>query len=402
VGNGTCVNTPGSYDCNCAAGYAEIPGPNGPICRCDLSGTYAFIGTSNVSWSNVDPFGAIENSPDGGVPIYSWALRQQTIESDGTLTITTIPCGGTSPTLCNTAQARAHAQYQATRTWGYPEVYASATSAALNTGWPTISMSLANVRPGGSYVEPEIAVLMGISLEDRNGEWPPCEDCVGKPMDDPCTCGTTPHTVSNPAAWVDADHDDGPGVTTLDVSNGGELIDGVFPDPPINYPEPSECRRLPTPTNSYDYYQWPGYVPPIDLFEAYEWFGAARVTSQAQDTSITFANNQCVIAGDIIGPADGFPKGDARVADCSVFGQVSESCSDPRLQSYDSAAQTQGFETSTFELHKLTASDVTFNLANILALPDSDPSKAAQIVDACQEVRVLHCPDGYTCEDLTP
>ena len=100
--NGT--SPPGSYSCTCAAGFTAITTPTGPTCVCDLSGTYALLATSMVTWPTVTgPLGiqVIEASPTGGVATYQWSLRHHKIESNGSLTVQTVACGGTAPDLCD-------------------------------------------------------------------------------------------------------------------------------------------------------------------------------------------------------------------------------------------------------------------------------------------------------------
>ena len=125
------------------------------------------------------------------------------------MTVTTVPCGGSSPTFCDTAFSFAHAQFQPSATWGKKKV---------NDGFPKFSMSVAGVVPGASYTEPQTISLQGITLGDPAGEWPPCAACVGVAVGGTCTCNGTQHTVTNQATWVDADGDSHLGAVTRRTS----------------------------------------------------------------------------------------------------------------------------------------------------------------------------------------
>jgi hypothetical protein len=378
-------------------GFKSIATATGPKCVCDLSGTYGLVVTSNVTWTSPNP--AIEASPAGGVPIYSWTLRYNTVAADGTMTSTTIPCGGTSPTLCDTAFSFAHAQYQPDATWGQKKV---------NDGFPPFKMSLAGVVPGaasGAYSEPQTASLQGISLDDPAAAWPACAACVGVDVGGTCTCNDGTHTVTNKATWVDADSDTHLGFTTETVPRGGQaigspyIIDSSVADPPFDYTEPSECPRS-TSGSKYNYAEFPGLVGLLP-FRAYRWYAASRIISKYSSTSITLSNNQCVIAGNVGGPDSGKPHSDARVQGCEICDPAAANscnpggpCSPEQISSYDELSQTQSFVSTTFTMKNVTS---TINLAPIIALPDG-PSKESQLSQACQELRVQDCPSGKTCQ----
>src|SRR6185295_19142321 len=73
-GNGTCTNAnpPTKYTCACAAGFRSTPTATGPVCACDMNGTFVEAVTTNVSWNNIGA-GTIATPPAGGVPTYGWS-----------------------------------------------------------------------------------------------------------------------------------------------------------------------------------------------------------------------------------------------------------------------------------------------------------------------------------------
>jgi hypothetical protein len=68
-------------------------------------------------------------------------------------------------------------------------------------------------------------------------------------------------------------------------------------------------------------------------------------------------------------------------------------CSAAQVDSYDSVEQTQTVTAANFTMKKLVGRD----LGPTLALPDTNPAKAAQLNQICAEVRVANCPAGKTC-----
>jgi hypothetical protein len=373
--------------------------PAGQKCVCDLSGTYALLVTSKVEWTSPNP--VIEASPTGGVTINSWTLRYNTISANGAMTSQTIPCGGTSPTLCDTgiSPGYAHAQYQRNQTWGKKKV---------NDGFAPFTMSLVGVVPGaaaGAYTEPTTYSLQGISLDNPGGAWPPCAACVGVDVNGTCTCSGTQHTVTNKATWVDSDGDTRLGFTTDAVLPGGQLIGTPHPldvpptlvDPPFDYTQPSECPRNQPAAPKYNYAEFPGLVGTLP-FRAYRWYVAGRVTSAYAGTNVALTNNQCVITGNVTGPDNGKPRGEARVhgcETCALNGACTPGgpCTPEQASFYDDVSQTQSFITTTFELKNVTA---TINLQSTMAMSDG-PAKEAALNSFCQQLRVQNCPAGKSC-----
>ena len=397
-GAGTCNNTAGSYTCTCGPGLKMVTTTTGQKCVCDLSGTYALIVNSKVEWTSPNP--VIEESPTGGVDIRSWTLRYNTVSANGTMTSQTIPCGGYSPTLCDTgiSPGFAHAQYQRNQTWGKKKV---------NDGFAPVTMNLVGVVPGaasGTYSEPTTYALQGITLANPAGAWPPCAACVGVDAGQTCDCGGTTHTVTNRATWVDSDGDSHLGFTTDAVLRGGQNIGSPYPiggiaaDPPFDYTEPSECPRKISGAK-YNYAEFPGIVGVLP-FTAYRWYVAGRVTSAYVGTSISLQSNQCMITGNVTGPDGGKPFGEARVQGCELCGLSGAPCStgggpcSPGQASfYDEVQQSQSFISTTFELKNVTS---TIDLSATMAMADG-PTKEAALNQACQQLRVQNCPSGKTC-----
>jgi hypothetical protein len=394
-GNGArCIGTspPGGYTCICAAGLVSITTPTGPACVCDLSGTYALTSTSLVTWPQVNgplSIPVIEASPAGGVETYQWALRYHKVESNGSMSVQTIACGGTAPDFCDIFNNSAHAQYQSNQLWGRANVV---------SGTKTVTASLLGVEPGGTYTEPPTIQLLGIALDDPSGTWPPCRACVGLDVGQRCTCGTANYTVTNKASWVDADEDGAAGITNHHIPRGGLTLDGIDPDPPYAYTEPTVCPRLSAAGPRFTYQEWPGAVGTTQ-FRTNSWNVGQRTTSGITSTAITLANGQCEIAGNVTGPANGKARVDVRIEGCQICAGMpttscvpSVGCSAAQVDSYDSVAPNQGVGAHTFTMKKLTNIDV----GAILGMPDG-PSKDAAMNQACSEMRMASCPAGKNC-----
>jgi hypothetical protein len=332
----------------------------------------------------------IEASPPGGVATHQWSLRHHKIETNGSLTVQTVSCGGTAPDFCDVFTSSAHAQYQSNQMWGKSKVV---------LGTKPVTASLLGVVPGGTYSEPPTAQLLGIALEDPLGAWPPCRACVGVAAGSTCSCGGTTHTVTNRATWVDADDDGAAGITNYHIPRGGLGIDGTNPDPPYAYTEPTACPRLRSPQGSYNYQEWPGAVG-LTQFRTNRWSVGQRTTSAIASTSITLANSQCVIAGNVTGPGTGnTAKVDLRIEGCEICAASSSNacvpggaCSAAQVDSYDTVSPNQGVASHTFTMTKLTNID----LGAILAMADG-ASKDAAMNQACDEMRMTSCPAGKNC-----
>jgi hypothetical protein len=384
------LSPPGSYSCTCDTGFTAVSTPTGPTCACDLSGTYALVMTASIVYPAVVILFSevVEASGSDGVEITSWSLRHHSLEDDGTMTVRTIPCGGTSPTVCSNYFSTGLAQFQGNDIWG---------RASIQQGFPDISVPLAGVVPGGAYVEPETAVLAGITLDDPAGAWPPCRACVGVNAGQSCSCSGTNHVVTNRAQWFDSDGDGNLGISTWAVRRGGEYFGGTgYPDPPFEYPPPSECPRFSS-GGPYDYGAWPGQVGLFGLFYTLEWRGASRVISALQGNDVTLVGNACAISGNVVGPDNGRARTDARVGGCRTCPSIgctsaTDICTTDQSDFYDNAEQTQQVASATFTLEKIPAVDLT----SVLAMADG-PAKAAALNQACQEARATYCPAGKNC-----
>jgi hypothetical protein len=69
------------------------------------------------------------------------ALRHHEVEDDGSMTVTTVPCGSSGPTVCSTLNQTGLAQYQDTKIWG---------RSSINEGYPPINVPLAGVIPAAA------------------------------------------------------------------------------------------------------------------------------------------------------------------------------------------------------------------------------------------------------------
>lgn len=388
---GTCTNAspPQYYTCACPTGYRSVPGVTGPKCGCDLSGTFVETVTTMVAWSGIGA-GLIKDSPSGGTPTYGWSLRQNTVAANGTMTITTVPCGGMAPSLCNTNGTDTYAQFQPVGSWGKPK---------MRSGFQPIvvpATTLIGTVPGGTYAEPQTPALLGLDLQDPGGAWPPCRACVG--VTGSCTCADGVHNITNLATWWNnAEGTNQTGVTTVAARKGGETIgDATLPDPPVNYPVPTECGA------GTDYTPWPGLATNvgIDFFTTSTWYGASRIISALTGTSVTFdaTANACVITGNVVGPDNSgkTAHSDARVAGCvkSDGSACTVAPASDEVGFYDNVTQSQTIAGSTFKLEKAPG---TINLATILAMAEG-PAKETAINNACEAVRTKYCPAGKVCQ----
>lgn len=386
------TSPPGGYSCTCSVGYRSILTPTGPTCVCDLAGSYAMLTTSTVRHDPV-LVGSIEVSEGSGsgVEIHSWALRHHEVESDGSMTVTTIPCGGSAPTVCSTLNQTGLAQYQDSRIWG---------RSSMNDGFAPFKVPLAGVVPGGSYVEPETVVTSGIALARRDGDWPPCAACVNVPANqNTCTCSDGQHTITNRAFWVDSDRNGaGTGISAYAVLAGGASIGMGAHDPPFNYSADSECPRFRS-GGPWPYAAWPGLAG--GFFFTVAWDGASRTTSRVRSSTISRSAataDQCWIDGVITGPDSGQALTEARFRGCTKCasaqcdGQTTSPCNAAERDFYDTIEQSQAIDSASFQLRPLDSID----LGQILAMAN-ETERAAALNAACQTVRETYCPAGETC-----
>jgi hypothetical protein len=123
------------------------------------------------------------------------------------------------------------------------------------------------------------------------------------------------------------------------------------------------------------------------------------MTSGLSSTSITFANNACVIAGNVTGPNNGKTRVEQRTQGCERCSDANTTgcdpgpaCSSDQVGSYDDVAQTQRVEAETFTLTKSANIDLT----PVVAMPEG-ASKEAAFNAACNEMRATFCPAGKNC-----
>jgi hypothetical protein len=359
------------------------------------------------------------------VPSYSWSIRKQTIKPDGTLTVQTIPCGGTAPVVCNIIDAfdAAHAQFTPVESVGQPGMVCPDARRCTDGVTTQTGIPLSGVRPGGGYAEPATITLSGILLDDPAGAWPVCRQCVldanGNPVGAAggtnCTCGAS---TANHPRWLDSDGDQGApfngmlGVTTLAVPRGGALIGNGPRNPPVNYVEPSVCPRMSTngPVGTWNYQAVPGVAAPLNPFNVSEISAAGRGISSltaSGASAVQMTGGACQITGTLAGSTQ-FPDGphaDARVFGCKtcslnqqtrVCTPTGASCTGAQVDFFDDVAQNQTIVSSSFTLKKST----TINMDDILSKAGAERTTA--IINACAQVRAGNCPTGETCVDLTP
>jgi hypothetical protein len=309
------------------------------------------------------------------------------------MTVTTIPCGGSTPTVCSTLNMTGLAQYQDSQVWG---------KATINDGFDPIDVSLLGVvqGAGNSYVEPQTVVTSGISLANKTGAWPPCAACINVPANqNTCTCADGQHTITNRAFWSDSDgNGSGTGISTYAVLAGGATIGGGAHDPPFNYSADSVCPRL-SAGGPWPYAAWPGLAG--GFFFTTEWDGASRVTSRVRSTSITYSGGQCVVNGNITGPDSGRALTEGRVRSCRTCASATcaagtGNCSTAQRDFYDSVDQSQQITSANFQLRRVDTGASAINLGPILAMTN-ETNRANALNQACQAVRERFCPPGQTC-----
>ena len=179
---GSCVEGSGSsYSCDCASGFTDVGG----ACVCDLNGDFAVRIETTFSWTGI---GNIEDSNDATHPTpvtaLSWALRRHTYGSDGSLQVSTEPCGGFSPDLCGSGEilsAEAYAQYQPTTVWQGPAMPVT-----------NESMTIVAPLPGSTFRTPLTAALLGISLDNPFGAWPSSRSGTKRPIVGATGSGASP------------------------------------------------------------------------------------------------------------------------------------------------------------------------------------------------------------------
>lgn len=370
-GAGTCTeNAPGAgYTCACG-GLKSVDGTNdgvnNPTCVCDLGGTFAFRIQSDVSWPAAYVQGTsvktIDASPAGApVTTYSWAIRQHTYDSTGKLQVSTTQCGGTAPELCGpgftylvTVPREAYGLFYSNQIWG-------------TAGMPVqISppLSIPNALPGAAFKTPDEALLLGMSLTEPLGAWPASRQNV--------LGGTAART--NGAVWVNNDSAvdiyNQPGVTIYSVPPAGISIDGLDPDPPVNYPTSTSlvCPRGGGAKSPR------AYTPALEgltVKRVKRFYAGSRVIS-GMDGAITTCD---LIQGDVTGPNPdslndpgtlGEYKAETRFYDC-VYDSDAD-CPDSVTNFFDTQPQNQKVEDASFIIKRVSAG-ITCDQVRALAFP---------------------------------
>jgi len=331
AGLGTCVDGVNSHTCSCNAGYVEVSG----ACVCDMNGTFASQITVATSWSNVPFF------EDGtNVTTKEWAIRTQTYDSTGHLTIKTEPCGGTSADLCGQNAIlgnEAYGQYLPSTIYGLASMPVS-----------TLSITLTKPLQGQPYTEPQSATLLGISLTDPLGAWPAAAANIGAGANQ-----------TNGAIWIDADGDSFNGVTTYVVPPGG-ISHTTAPNPIEDYGANSvACPRASSSSTRLPY----AYLPAVDglsLARVKRLYAAKRTISSLTGTITTCGSTGAtLIQGTVGGPDNGQLRTDTRIGGCvRVNGKSEIDCDATVVNTYDGQSQTEHVTSASFVL-KRVASTVT-------------------------------------------
>jgi hypothetical protein len=359
AGLGTCAESssgPG-YTCACNSGYMAVDGTNdsvsNPTCACDMNGTFVVQVTTTESWTGIQ---FIQNA--SMVTSKAWSIRTQTYDASGMLTVTTDPCGGTSPDLCGTGTtattpdlaAEAYAAFAPNSIWG----------TASMPHWSTPAFSITNALPGQAYVEPMTAALLGITLTDPFGAWPASRQNV---------LGGT-GTRTNGAAWDNADGDtDTMGVTLYDVPPGGVLSATSPFFPPEDYGSSSTaCPRGTGNRLPYAYAPVPTAPPPSTTFDRVKRFSSASRTISQLSGTISSCD---LITGDVLGPDSGKQHTDGRIASCVIVsGSGEAACSSAEVTSLDGPSSgTHTWNTETFIAKRVTGATPTCAAVRAMTFP---------------------------------
>lgn len=272
----TCTDTPTGFTCGCPAGQIG----NGTTCSCDLSGTFAVLDELDITWGEVrvPPPDGILVFNSGSATTKSWSIRQQTVQN-GTLQVSTIPCGATSPDLCSPLFGQAFSQILPNTIWQGPNMPVGVSS-----------MPLTDPDPGEAFVTPLTAMLGGIKFT------PP-----------EAALGPWPSFASTDFEDHDSDGNDG---MTQQMKTGTSTVCGQ------NY------ANLPDPIDPFT-------QPRIDRI-----YVASRLLSSYSGT-ITSCDR---IEGNVAGPASGKPQVNGHVAGCRKVGGAA--CSAAVATNLDTNGQT--------------------------------------------------------------
>jgi len=330
--NGDCADLTPGFECDCDTGYTAVDDE----CVCDLNGTFAVRIALNMSWpAALDPILGTEVISAGQATTYSWALREHTYAPDGTLTVQTLPCGGTTPDLCGVdgdfTDAAAYSQYLRNDIWGLPGIPVTNEPAA----------QIPNALPGQPFATAMTASLLGIALPHLPTGWTPTDTTdFGWP--------------NNRAAVTEMTRTDGPYWTLTDDAKYGITSYAVPPGgvsstlSPVAYGATSAaCSNLP-----YDY--WPA-VCGLSVCRVQSFYLGSRTISAFKGTF-----SSCnLITGNIIGPnpdgidpgTDGDMRTDVRIYGCNRT--TGADCSASTANTLDSQPQTQRIDAATFVMKRV-------------------------------------------------
>jgi hypothetical protein len=246
-------------------------------------------------------------------------------------------CGGSNFDLCSVPfppflGAEAYGQYTPDAVWGTPSQPRT-----------NVTVSLPDAQPGAAFKTNVFALLNGIQLDDPMGAWPSDRRQVAGAPDS--------GSAVNGAIWLDPDNDGALGLTTFGIGPEGERIDGVPPDPSVDYGRTStECPRLSSGARSA--YAYPPAIPSgsLSVQRVKRVFAAQRVTL-AYDGKIDDCNTT---SGVVTGPDNGQFRLEARVAGCvRVEGGGETACAGGTIDFLDQQAQTQDVSDAKFKMKRI-------------------------------------------------
>lgn len=214
----------------------------------------------------------------GSDTVFSWSINNFTYQGD-TLSIDSIPCGGTSPDLCSTIFEESYGQEIPDSIWQSP------TMPVVNQ-----TMTLYDADPTEPFVTPLAAILLGISVPSPTGEWPPAWNSPG-------------------VSFPDHDGDTKLGITSY-VKTTGQ-----------------------SPSCGYDYHGLPNVVSYVNDNQQYD-----IVQVYLGSRSLGWYDGELVdcgrITGTVAGPNNGMPQVHGRIRGCYTAIPARE-CTQEEFESLD-------------------------------------------------------------------
>jgi hypothetical protein len=239
----------------------------------------------DVEWDEVVevvigiPFTVIDSGSD---TIFSWSLNYFSYDGSS-LSIDSVPCGGTSPDLCSSLFEEAYAQDPDNSIWQSPTM-------------PVVSQTVAlpDADPGEPFVTPLTATLLGISVSDPLGEWPAAWNSPG-------------------VSFPDHDGDTNPGVTSYVKTTGT------------------------SPSCGYEYHGLPNVVSgsagtPEDEMDIVRVYLGSRSLGYF-DGELSGCER---ITGVVAGPNNGMPLVNGRVRGC--YTETNRECTQEEFEFFDSTS----------------------------------------------------------------